>query len=267
MSKMVLITLSGLLLSPSLKAGIVEPFVKWENRSVVVCFASRNELPQVALNRDVSATDVGGKILDTNIIEWGDKQMSAVREIITQEYKSARTGIEFIGFKKCLPYVPADAFIFAGDYGPWGRSAMGRDGVFVMKDKKLPMNLNTSWEMRVDETSKHPFIFLRIPDKESKGILQVSKEEALQLNAVHEFGHLAGLSHEHIRANISSPDCVSGHVQLQLRVASTLDVGDYDPQSIMNYCYTKNILEVHGLHKKKIGLSPGDIQALKSLYP
>ncbi|MDQ3235814.1 MAG: hypothetical protein M3Q07_28735, partial [Pseudobdellovibrionaceae bacterium] len=64
--------------------------------------------------------------------------------------------------------------------------------------------------------------------------------------AVHEFGHAMGLLHEHERSDAAGCNDFSGFVQNSDR---NVYVGEYDPDSIMNYCVNKELTS----------LSAGDI--------
>jgi hypothetical protein len=59
-------------------------------------------------------------------------------------------------------------------------------------------------------------------------------EQCIQFTAIHEFGHVLGLSHEHnrdFRLDSCSLDDSAGY-----NVHGNTDFTDYDPDSIMNYC-------------------------------
>jgi hypothetical protein len=85
---------------------------------------------------------------------------------------------------------------------------------------------------------------------------------------VHEFGHAAGLVHEHARSDNSLGQFCDG-TQFGASPSEmgssdfgygNVTVGFFDPSSIMNYCrenYWSRIL----------GLSPGDIETLHAAYP
>jgi hypothetical protein len=63
-------------------------------------------------------------------------------------------------------------------------------------------------------------------------------ENCLKFNALHEFGHIAGFSHEHQRSDVSS-GCDAEDDQDAQYVGDT-PLGPFDLQSIMSYCRTDN---------------------------
>ncbi len=72
-------------------------------------------------------------------------------------------------------------------------------------------------------------------------------------DALHEFGHLLGFSHDHI--GINSPDCEGKRISGE---TIDMEMTYYDPNSIMNYC---NRVRWDGR------LSAGDICSVQVAYP
>ncbi len=58
----------------------------------------------------------------------------------------------------------------------------------------------------------------------------------IELVAIHEFGHAIGLAHEQARPDM--PDWIRARCKEEIPVdrASLMPIGDWDPQSVMNYC-------------------------------
>lgn len=84
-----------------------------------------------------------------------------------------------------------------------------------------------------------------------------------QINVLHEFGHIAGFLHEHLRADNTAEATAcrntfpADYPTIFAANRSNLPLGDYDLQSIMNYCRTTNTPT----------LSPGDIEMSAQIYP
>lgn len=72
-------------------------------------------------------------------------------------------------------------------------------------------------------------------------------------DAVHEFGHLLGFSHDHL--SINAPDCIDLNVSMEQRQQG---MTYYDPKSVMNYC---------NVDRWKGELSPADICSVRVAYP
>lgn len=90
--------------------------------------------------------------------------------------------------------------------------------------------------------------------KESKNL-----KTCLQSYSLHEMGHALGLAHEAThRSNRKKDLCELNDG----RESGSKDVGDYDADSIMNYCKNKDQI----LNNYRPELSEGDIKTLKTIY-
>lgn len=78
--------------------------------------------------------------------------------------------------------------------------------------------------------------------------------------AIHEFGHILGLHHEMNRPDQS--ECAEYEQMEGKGEAAAVQIGDFDSLSVMNYC---RVFDAND-RNEAISLSPGDIQALKTLY-
>jgi hypothetical protein len=83
-----------------------------------------------------------------------------------------------------------------------------------------------------------------------------TKDNCITSTALHEVGHLLGLRHEHPRA---SSTCIGWNEELE---SDVIEIGQYDPQSIMNYCEGGTF----DWSRNKRRLSSGDIATLWFLY-
>lgn len=73
--------------------------------------------------------------------------------------------------------------------------------------------------------------------------------------AVHEFGHAAGLAHEHTRSD--APQCGGDTERHGNGVDGYVFIGAYDPKSIMNYCNGGDVTT----------MSANDVAGVNFLYP
>lgn len=178
-----------------------EPGSIWPKRSIRVCWSEESE-PR----------------------HFGETPRRAVQSIVQQEYTLARTGIEFVGWESCstLSQGTADVQIrqstknLGGFFRVWGLASIG-----VPQDGNAP----------------HLYLFF---DQGLQPNFQMDPIEHLQMIALHEFGHLAGLRHEHARPDAKQWEearCLTGET-LDEKVES---FGNYDRNSIMNYCWNQQI--------------------------
>jgi erythromycin esterase-like protein len=165
-----------------------------------------------------------------------------VRDTLKAEYNS-KTPVSFTDFSPC----PSDASGFVrvtvaderprvGDASFFGPGALGKEGAVVM-------NL-TFQNYRSDLCSGPGHI-----------------EQCIRSYALHEFGHLLGLMHEHERSDNACPgfgDTYRGSGDFW----STSWGTNYDPESIMNYCMNAKQLTSN----TPVTLSDGDVAILKRLY-
>lgn len=77
--------------------------------------------------------------------------------------------------------------------------------------------------------------------------------------ALHEFGHVVGLHHEMNRGDFPFEGCYSKQF---LSESSSLQIGDLDEQSVMNYCHLYDSND----RNEFMGLSEGDKATLRELY-
>lgn len=273
---------------------LVEPDIKWDKKEVSVCFADFSHYKKSYLSE--KEPDLN----ETNVIAYTQSHKEALEDIIIQEYTKERTGIAFIGWKDCQEQPDSDVYLFrisdsgagfigVASQGEAGEQTFEEVGIFSKKKVKV---------YRKQNKDKKAFLALNTALLKSARLSRVSE---FQMTALHEFGHLAGLQHEHadIREDnkrYGDSNCsTSGTRTAEGPLSSTKKVSVYDRNSIMNYCYG-NILRQNGLNimvptslaKKfslkdssliqatpvvdgihyeiKIGLSRGDLHGLSCLY-
>lgn len=256
-----LLTILFFLSSTSFADSISEPTLAWTKNELTVCWLDDQELnPSLFLKeqiKDIERTEINFKTAD-------QKFKSIVQKSIQKEYQPEVTGISFIGWKPCDETQHWHVMIITGD----GTETRGRTNVGMIHSKS--------------------FLFINIGDTGTS----ISNEKIIQYTAIHEFGHVAGLRHEHIRAEAKKdPLCKEYFEENKVKekiLKSTVYTGAYDPTSVMNYCFwyfiyrygdhhedrkifshltdKKNVSRNYGGIRLKIGLSSGDVNALQCLY-
>lgn len=246
-----------------------------------------------------------------------DEEMTAIITIVKEQYTVENAGVAFVGWRSCSelrkegkelsvvlrkgkPELARSAALTiikdrstgkeVGTGMGWGKKVKAEDGTFV---KYVPLEPN--------EIAVANIVFgLDAYCKDAR--MKLSYSKCVQGLALHEFGHVAGLRHEHIRpeaAEHAGCDLTRGFEDFtgatgtkasifsERKGESAELVGEYDPRSIMNYCFINTlerkvvpdengnpIRDENGKLKKfasddevKWELSVGDKAALKTLYP
>ena len=252
-----------LLLSKVINAGIIEPHVVWDKKELKTCFFSDNE--QLALTRLQTKKNTKD-YFDFSPKKLSKRRRENVRNIILNEFTEERTGIHFTGFKDCSEVSDPDvivmraaAKIFILDVPEFhGRAVIGEDGHFQMESDangNFVLQKDGSYnEGYFNKSGKTAFVALRTTNAGT---------------IVHEFGHVAGLRHEHIRAEAEQDsNChklrVNWPTKEKLYDSAQIET-NYDSLSIMNYCYLQSY---NRNFSARIGtiLSEGDIQTLRAYY-
>jgi hypothetical protein len=284
---------SLLALSSVAHAGVdalYEPNVTWTKRKIHVCWHT------------------GGNDFKT-------KEKLAVQKIVEQEYTLERTGITFFGWEDCSSLAPDqyDLMIYQDNillptndivqsYRKFDAEGSATLGQGAAEQIKTETNVVTKISIKsrgfFGRNILKPVMYLlyRPTFRETEKYFHAVEE--LQMVALHEFGHVAGLRHEHIRSEAKQdPNCK--HLQkpkpdavLEEIMTTAVSVTEYDPNSVMNYCWGATLAAMGNVlntlpnvpdetlyevvkdevtnqktYHIKIGLSAKDIITLSFMYP
>lgn len=266
---------------------LCEPNVAWTKRKIHVCWQP------------------GGNDFET-------EQRLAVQKIVEQEYKIERVGITFFGWEDCSTLAPEEydiAIIQDRDVAPTNAVVdkyrkIGAEGYAVLGQGSAEQ-IKTDTDTVTLESKKtrgffnrnlqHSVVYLMYRPVFRLFSESFKANEELQLTALHEFGHVAGMRHEHIRFEAKDDPNCKNRTDAWL-VEDIMDTAvaytAYDPNSVMNFCWgatlAKNGNVVNELpnvpdetmysvvtdkktktktYTLKIGLSTKDISTLRRLYP
>ncbi len=269
MKKMMLLALVPACLSTVTNAGMIEPQVAWDKKELKTCFFDDNaQLAKTILETKENTK----KNYDFSPKKLRATQKKAVYNVISKEYSASKTGLHFIGFQDCskvknpdvIVMRAASKIILLDSPGFRGRAVIGQAGMF---EAKTELNDKTgAAEYIVEKDGSHYEGFFSKSGKVAYVALRTTNPGTI----VHEFGHVAGLRHEHIRdeAHYDS-NCKKLGVKWPTaeKLYDTVQIEtSYDNESVMNYCWLQS-RSAKAL-EDRIGniLSAGDIQTLRSTY-
>jgi hypothetical protein len=202
----------------------------WRNDEVTTCFAEGEQ----------GRREDEGYVL--KVRPWKEKHKAKVKQWVTEEYSAERTGIYFTGFEDCEETPNADVIIFHNKNSSLGTFIFGGiHGLALI--------------------GPYPGSVKGYPA--ASAFVSISSSGMDKGTVIHEFGHSAGLHHEHIHYDAFKldkgrcPSITKDNSSFTTRLRYT----DYDPHSVMNYC---QIQSRGGSHA---GLSAKDVELLKKLYP
>jgi hypothetical protein len=204
-----------------------EPFLKWNKKEVKVCWQDLDPIPLERFDElHIKKMELFKKTLAT--IEASSKQI--IQEVITSEYTEVRTGIHFSGWKSCKDSANYDVVLFMGKQN----ASVG--GYASLGSGHIDSHANYS----LLEKGKLAFVYLDVDPGEGS---RLNLNEHLRMGALHEFGHLAGLRHEHLRKEAQGDIlCDVAYIDLiETADLKTRNFSSYDPNSIMNYCYMESL--------------------------
>lgn len=214
--------------------------VGWTQRQIRVCFGvkSHEKLAQLGSFPRLIST-------------FSEIEKESIKAIITKEFTKESVGLEFTTWQDCDEKASnGDLIVFRDKYDDerGGAAVIGQGG--ITRSAWDAVKKVSYHEMIKEKTTLLPMVLINPSAGLSKN--KVTAAQYIQLTALHEFGHVAGLLHEHRRFSESekdpnckkNPDLVLNPESVR---RSTRFSGSYDFNSIMNYCFYNSILDRSGL--------------------
>lgn len=258
MKKIIILSIS-VLYSLSSSAFTYEPFVLFGRPNLTFCFYERQMNLSSFELRSPKTAEAKYKV---NVAEFSKSEKIFIRKILMESFSRESTGITF---SKLLNCDLADILLVKNQLSPFRRRA-GKN----IKFGRASLGEAGLLELRGTGLFKKKYGFYR----KSKYKAYVALSVVDRTTILHEFGHIAGLRHEHARPeSYDDPGCKmenspsrNGRSSLTEKIFNTTEtIGEYDPKSIMNYCYIN-------LNREKINtyqvssLSNHDKEGLRELY-
>lgn len=252
-----------------------EPEFKWTKREIIVCWQDQNSLDLSSL----SNFQLGQITPLLSTLEIMDQTLkNLIQEKIEAEFSAERTGIYFTGWKSCSETDSPDLHLLTGrsTKTPRGRAILG-------------FGDNFDFDLHIyKRLTNYSFVYLNLDPRNRKLDFNLDVVQT----ALHEFGHVGGLRHEHIHQDMQQDPLCGDWRPSETLYPGTTHLSAYDPQSIMNYCFIDFVANHSGLiysppenellyvahlqdetivTKKdtvvnfRIGLSKGDVHGLRCL--
>lgn len=275
-------------------AGVTEPAIKWTKSQVTVCWGSSEHFRESTLSEEQERKQRMYKASEEDFLPFTNHQKQLIRNLITNEYTPVKTGIHYVGWEDCSSTLEkSDVILFRTERHdfPEGSASLANGIAEAQNNASYPV-----WIAKNYSTNKR---FVMLKTYRDPVLSKVSDDESLSITAVHEFGHLSALRHEHADHEYSQkdPNCKrAGFWSRDALSSSSKKMSTYDPNSIMSSCfmllqvrketglnfkakdqYSKlyltdpSLFKVEEENRKKlytvkIGLSKKDVHALRCLY-
>lgn len=222
---------------------IPEPTTLWDKNKINVCFLDdQNQVTLIGMQNNPKSFKDNGFTPQS----FTTQEKTIIKNTVNESYTEKKTGIHFVGWENCSRASEIDVVLMkAGKIERkfWldksvffdGAASIGENGVFN-KDGYFGKDLK------------------------DKAFVALTKDlEKAVIN--HEFGHIAGLRHEHIHPQAKRIDssCSAALYMKEIPIDKTM-LQSYDRASIMNYC------RIHNPMNNSSALSAQDSNTLKMLY-
>jgi hypothetical protein len=129
----------------------------------------------------------------------------------------------------------------------------------IIFDEQYPPGASTRTARGLGVIGMRPGEITGYPN--AKSIIMLTTAGIKKRTVIHEFGHVAGLGHEHLHPDAYNEDPKCSETKKNQKPDADFIYTPYDRHSAMNYCTFSNALNYPR------GLSPKDVELLRSLYP
>lgn len=244
----VFILFTILLLNFSVHSSVYEPEVLWQKKAIKYCYVDKKRL--------IRKTSFKRKTHDYALAEIPRDLREVLDQVVQDQFNPSDTIVHFVGGADCSKEPSSDLYIIPvvpkeGKSNkrriPYGKASVGYFGrvVFETMYKK---------EFKTQPDGKKHFVLLNLKPVQYKHEKSIAYEDALPYVLLHELGHILSFKHEHGRDEMKEDANCEALKGKQEKMSETANLsGDYDPFSIMNYCY------IHSIIKKKIPQSPPEL--------
>lgn len=209
---------------------------------------TNSETESIVLNRGKWPNPKAIPVCVMNLRELGAELFNDVRDFTNREYAN-KAGVAFTGWGECTASDRNARMIrvYFNRVHNWdsGGGVSAGGGLSWVGPNAGSCGSCNGGTMRIDigRSGNYP----------NGGLRQFTIDQT-RATVIHEFGHALGLLHEHERTD--APAC--NDIETRQRAGgATVYVGNYDPNSIMNYCKNRGITT----------LSAGDVAGIRFLYP
>lgn len=191
----------------------------WDKNELVTCFAPAEEKIRKSFTNKL------------NVRDWSEEDKTKVQTWVNSEYTLEHTGIHFSGWLDCAEAPLADVILF------YNKTPV----------KRSPLDGVAGGYGPIDKIEGYP---------DARSYVAISTSGMIKNTVIHEFGHVAGLAHEHNHPDVkrsSKKQCLNNKPE---NYPSYFFYTVYDDESIMSYC-----------NRNRSTLSEKEANLLKTLYP
>jgi len=202
---------------------IAEENFKWNKNQISVCWAGEKISD---LNLTTLITENLQKKYKSDQFILPDLYLKKlIQDTVSVEFTPDETGIYFTDWENCHGD-DWDLMILVGKTSSPGTNGFALLGQGALITESL-INMRP-----IDLDQRKSYVFF------DKDFIKKSSNY-VKKTILHEFGHVAGLRHEHDRKEAKKdPICRELYITTtEIAFPGTTFYGDYDPSSIMNYCF------------------------------